>query len=483
MVLLTAVGCRTVLSLALAVLLGRYLAAEEFGYFVLVSSVFTVTRDLTDLGTGNLAIRDMARTPGTERVTLENLFGLRLVLSLIAAAGCVALALAQGTGRHQAILLAAAAVLILCCASALNIVFQLRQALLAPSLLSVIAQAGTVVAGVVLLGLGVAGALFATLVLVRELVVTIGTRQLAVRQLGYAPWPRLKRNAMRAFAGKAAIIALASLFYQLQFQGGIFFVELLRPEPELGAFAAAFRPLEPLRFLPSILMLPLVPLFSWLAAVRPAAFRRQAQVALNLCIGIGTVISVATAESAPAVLQFLYSAKFSEGPLSAVDALRWLSPSLGCSFVVAAIAAILLAENRERQLLQLSIIGLILYVGANLMLLPRYQFTGGAAATALATISTMLGGLVLLRQATEGVAPGRHTLPFLLPAVVLFGVLHFVTAPPTLQLVVAGLLSGMALIVIWRLPGVPGYRTEQASLTRLALLDGATPAGVLEANG
>jgi O-antigen/teichoic acid export membrane protein len=483
LVLLTATGCRMILSLVLAVLLGRYLAAAEFGYFVLVGTVFELGRELSDLGNGNLALRQTAQAPERERRTLENLLGLRLALSAVAAGACIVLALEQDTLWHEALLLATATVLVVCCLSAFNIVFQRRQTLLAPALLSVLVQFGTVIAGIILLGLQTAGALFASLVLMRELVIAIGTRQLAVRLLGYAPWPRLGRGAMHDFVGNAAMVAFATLLYRLQVLGGIFFVEFLRPQPELGAFAAAFRPLVPLLFIPWILVLPLMPLLSWVAATQRDAFRRQAQIAMNLCIGIGAVMAVATAETAPAILQFFYGTKFGSGPLSAIAALRWFSLPLGYSFTTAAFAIILLADKRERQLLQLSLVGFACYVCANLLLLPRYQFTGGAIATALAMTLTNIGGLMLLRRGSEGFVLGRQTLLFLLPATVLFAALHFVTAPALVELSIAGVLSGAALFALWHFPGVAEYRAEQATLTRLALDDGAAAAGALEVNG
>jgi O-antigen/teichoic acid export membrane protein len=373
--------------------------------------------------------------------------------------------------------------LVVCSLSAFNVVFQLRQRLLVPALLSVLVQLGTVILGIAMLGIGAAGALFAALLLARELAIAVGTRRWALELLDYAPKPVLRWQALREFFGGAAIVAVATLFFRLQFQGGIFFVEFLRPPAELGAFAAAFRPLEPLLFIPWLLVLPLLPLLAWLAASGRAAFRRQAQVILDLSIGIGAVMAVATAETAPAILQFLYGEKFSDGPLSAVAALRWFAVPLGCSFPIAAAATILLADKREKQLLQLSVAGLILYICANLVLLPRYEFTGGAIAIALAMTLTTLGSLALSRRGADGIAPGRQTLLYLLPATLLGGLLHLATAPPLVELGLAAVSSAMALVALWHFPGVAAYRGEQASLTRAALRDDAAPAAAPGTNG
>jgi O-antigen/teichoic acid export membrane protein len=468
-VLLAAMAGRMTLSLALSMLLGRYLSAAEFGFFVLVSAVFTIARDFTDMGSGNVAIRDTVRAPLTERHMLETLLGFRWGLGAVAALACIALALFEPSRWHRIVLLTAAPVLMVSYLSAFYTVFQIRQAQLAPALVSVLAQLAMLVGSGLLLGVKAAGVLVSVLVPLRELGILIVIRIFAVRLLGYRPLPRLKNRTMHPFFGKATVVAISTLFYHLQFQGGIFFVHLMRPEDELGAFGAAFRPFQPLLTVPWVLMLPLVPLLSWLAATRREEFQRQVQGALHLCTGIGAVVAVGSEQLAPVVLELLYGAKFIEGPLAAVDVFRWMSLPLGCSFATAATATALLADNREKRLLQLSLFSLVFYVGANLVLVPRYRFTGGAIATALAVIVMTLAGLLLLREGVGGFAPGMRLAIFLLPATGLFAVFRLLPAATLLQLALGGLLTGVAVIAVWHLPGVSRYRAEQARLSDLAL--------------
>lgn len=467
-VLLGATAGRMLLSLALTMLLGRNLPVEAFGFFALVSTVFSLAHLFTDMGTGNVAVRDTVRSPQQEGRTLEGLLGLRLVLSVLAALACAGLALFQPSWEQRLILLAAAAILLLSYFSAFSTVFQLRHAQLAPALLNVLTQLGTLLGCAVMVGFKAAGAVFAVAILCRDLAGMVGTRLLAVRLLGYSPRPRLRGVALRPFFGKAGIVALTTLCYHTQFHGGMFFVQFLRPEAELGAFAAAFRPMTPFLFVPWVLMLPLVPLLSWLADGRRAEFRRQTQGALELCAGVGAIVAVAAVQLAPAALLFLYGAKFSEGPLAAVAVFRWLALPLGCSFVAAALATALLADNRERQLLRLSLASLVLYLAANFVLLPRFQFTGAAIATAAAAGLMTVGGVALLGRGREGFVPGARLLLFLLPAAALYFCLGFVAGPAVVQLAIGGLLSALAVLAVWNMPGVAAYREEQARLGALA---------------
>jgi O-antigen/teichoic acid export membrane protein len=467
--MLAATGSRMLLSVGLTILVGRCLSPREFGGFALVATVFGLAHEFTDMGTGNVAVRAAARARANERTILEQLLGLRLVLSLVAALACAGFALSQTDGMLRGMLLATAVVLAFSYVSACSTVFQLRQAQIAPAVLSVGVQVAALVAAAILLGVPVGGGWLAGVVVGREVLVVVGTLALGIRLIGYTPWPRFSGSALRSFFGAAAVVAVATLIYHFQLQGGVFWVQIMRPEPELGAFAAAQRPLTPLLFIPWVVMLPLVPLLSWLVARDPAAFRRQGQGAVDLSIGLGAVMAVVTLVLARPTLTFLYGERFSAGPLSAVTTLRWLALSLGCSFVVAALSTVLIAAHREWALLRLSIMGLAIYGAVNLLMLPGAGFVGSAIATAAALGAMTLGGLILI--GTLGVLPGQRTAMILLPAAVLFPLLDLLSGPPFVILVTGALLTCCALAAVWRFPGIGASRAEQVLLTRQALAD------------
>ncbi len=469
LVMLAATGSRMLLSVGLTILVGRSLSPAEFGGFALIATVFGLAHEFTDMGTGNVAVRAAARARSNERTILEQLLGLRLMLSLVAASVCAGFALTQTGGMLRGMLLATATVLVFSYVSACGTVFQLRQAQVAPAVLSVSVQVAALVAAAIMLAIPVGGGWVAGVIVGREVLVIVGTLALGSRLVGYLPRPRFGGSAQRSFFGAAAVVALATVIYHFQLQGGIFWVQVMRPEPELGAFAAAQRPLAPLLFIPWVVMLPLVPLLSWLVARDPAAFRRQAQGAIDLSAGLGSVMSVVTFVLARPTLTFLYGERFSAGTLSAVTTLRWLAVSLGCSCVVAALSTVLIAAHREWALLRLSVIGLVLYAAANLSLLPGMGFVASAIATALALGAMTIGALFLV--GTMGVLLGMRTALILLPATILCPILDVLPGPPIVVLIFGALLTCCALAAVWRFPGITASRAEQVMLTREALAD------------
>ena len=80
--------------------------------------------------------------------------------------------------------------------------------------------------------------------------------------LGYHPRPGFRGRNLKAFVGPALIFGLASLIYTIYFHCDVFFVLALRGRDELGAYAAAFRPINPLLLLPWLLMVPMVPVLT-----------------------------------------------------------------------------------------------------------------------------------------------------------------------------------------------------------------------------
>lgn len=461
--LLGSVALRLSLSLVLTMLVGRLLTPQQFGTFALVSTVFALAHEFTDMGTGNVAVRLAVRQPGGERAVLARLLGLRLLLCLVAAAAAALFSLSQAEPLARGLVLATAAVLAVSYVSACSMVFQLRQAQLGPAVLTVVVQGGTLAGAAALSVAGVPGAWWPGLIVLREAATVAGTAWLGGRLLGHLPRPRLDWDKLRVFYGAAAVVAAATLAYHAQIHGGVFALQALRDLDEVGRFAAAQRPLLPLAFVSWMLMIPLVPVLAWLAPRDRAAFRRQSRAVLDLAVGLGAVIAVCAVRLAEPGLLVLFGGRFLDGPLEAVAPLRWMALSTGCSFPVAVVATMLLAEQAERRLLALSLAGFALYVVAILLLVPAHGATGAAAASALAVGAMVLVGLLLLRH-VSGTRLGVRTLAALLPAAVLWPLLGVAPGPALVQLATGGLAALLAVLAVWHLPGLPDARAEQAAL-------------------
>ena len=138
----------------------------------------------------------------------------------------------------------------------------MRQAQEGPALLNVLGGLLVLGGSVVLKKLAAAGPAFAWLLVAREALILLFTMLLGWRLLGYRPRPGFRGRKLRDFVAPALIFGLASLIYTIYFNCDVFFVYVIRGKEELGAYAAAFRPINPLLLLPWLLMVPMIPVLT-----------------------------------------------------------------------------------------------------------------------------------------------------------------------------------------------------------------------------
>ena len=113
----------------------------------------------------------------------------RRVAGVVLALVLCVFALMQRSAPERAVLLAVGWVLLFTEPAALDPVFQVRQAQAAPALLNVFGGLLVLGGSVAFKRLGIAGAAFAWLLIVRESVTLVGTKLLAEHLLGYHPKP------------------------------------------------------------------------------------------------------------------------------------------------------------------------------------------------------------------------------------------------------------------------------------------------------
>jgi lipopolysaccharide exporter len=449
------------LALLITIYLARVLAPQDFGFFSLVATIFILARKFLDLGLGNVAARDIADDTRRERPILEGMMAYRRVVGVVLALALCLFALMQRSAAERAVLLAVGWVLLFTEPAALDPVFQVRQAQGAPALLNVFGGLLVLGGSVVFNRLGVAGAAFAWLLIVRESVTLVGTKLLAEHLLGYHPKPGFRGRALKAFVGPALIFGLASMVYTIYFNCDVFFVYALRGKEELGAYAAAFRPINPLLLLPWLLMVPLVPVLT-LAARDRQRFVSQVRDVCGFALGLGACASVAGVLLARDLVTLLYGGRYLEGPLSCVSAFRWLAVALGLVCVTTVLTAALLADRKEKLLLEIGTVVLAVNAATNLVLLHLYNFTAAGFATAATELLFLGGALSAFDLATRESALTWDCWQYLLPATVMAVVLYLLRGGPVIRVLVGVALGLFSAIAILSSKRARRFRNEMA---------------------
>lgn len=459
-ILLGAFVVRMGLALGITTLLGRSLSPAHFGFYALVATFFFLAHVLLDLGTGSVAVREIAKEPVRERPVLEGLVGWRRLVGLVLGAAVCGYACTEPDLGRRAVLFGVGGLFMLMAPGALSVVFHIRQAQRGPALVGIFTQA-LVLGGVALFGvLGMPGASFAWLILMREGLNVALVSRLAVRALGYTPRPGLRDRGLRPFLAMALVQGLAVLAQTAYFHVDVLIVRALRGEAELGAYAAAFRPVNILLMLPSLLLTPVLPVLARRVGEGPDAFARDVRGATVLFGGIGAAAAALGAVLAPDLLTVLYGDTYAAGDLSAVDALRWMCAALFVVFLGAPVVVGLLAAGRERDLLRVSLWGLAVNVVANAILVPRFGFTAAALTTLLTEGVVVASCVFRFRQATGALPLDVGELLIPLPAIAVAALVNTVDAGALTRVLLGGLGGAVLLVALLAHPRARRWRAQ-----------------------
>ena len=272
--------------------------------------------------------------------------------------------------------------------------------------------------------------------------------------LGYLIRPRLNWERIIAFLRRAVGLGSAAAIYNLYFYIGPIAIWFARPNAEMGAFSAAFRPINPVLALPWLLTLPMLPVLAHLARVEPARFRDQAAYLIPMFVGLGTLAAVLGREFAFDILQLLYGDRYVTGELSAVSTFQNLSLAFGFALATPVLATLLLADGKENVLLPMALTGLAVNVALNVILLPARGFVGAASAT----VATEVCVFVFAIFVTTRLSIYRFSLfvlcKFLLPAAGLAVLLSIAPDRSGFRFVMAAFGVLVATVAIFRMRSV-----------------------------
>ena len=450
-VLLGSTFAQLAIALLITIYVARELSAAAFGFFSLVGAIFILARKFLDLGLSNVAAREATRNPERERPILEGMMAYRRAAGVVLAIALFIFALVQKGETERWVLLGTGLVLLFTEPAALDPVFQVRQAQEGPALLNVLGGLLVLGGSVVLKKLAAAGPAFAWLLVAREALILLFTMLLGWRLLGYRPRPGFRGRKLRDFVAPALIFGLASLIYTIYFNCDVFFVYVIRGKEELGAYAAAFRPINPLLLLPWLLMVPMIPVLT-AAANDSERFVRQVRGACGLALGMGACGLVGGTLLAPDLVQLLYRGRYLEGALSCVNAFRWLAVALGLVCVTTVLTAAMLADRKEKVLLAIGTVALLVNAAINIVALHYYNFTAAGFATALTELLFLVCALVAFQIFTRRSAITIESVLYLLPALLMGAILYWLRGGPALR-VSCGIMLGVLAVTAILLSG------------------------------
>ena len=368
-----------VLGVVVTLIIVRALGTRGFGEWSTILAIAQIATSFGDLGLTQVAVSRAAADPDGPAQWLGALMGLRLLLSLpILLVEVVAVLLVAPTAHVRVAGLIIAGTAVLGAAGSLTAAFQLRVrndlSMLVITVNSLLWTGGVAAAAAFTSDIRV----FALIFLVVNILSTALTVVLAVRgsPITLRGARRLWGRLLRVGVGLGGAGILVTLYVRLD----QILVFHLGGSYQAGLYGAAYRILDQIQFLPASVMTTLFPLIASAYPANLPRTRALLQTSAEYLSMASFGVLAFTVVAAKPIMVLLFGHRFGAAA-PALPILMGAFVSISVGYLAGSMVAIL---SLQRQFMTYAAIGLVLNVGLNVVLIPRYGFEA-AAWTTLAT--------------------------------------------------------------------------------------------------
>jgi O-antigen/teichoic acid export membrane protein len=389
-------------------LVTRHLGPVDWGRYITVSSVIFIAVALTEGGVGNLGVREYSTDSRDERrVFMSDLLGLRLVLSLLAAAGAVVFTLIAG---YSEVLIAGTAL------ACIGLLLEAQRATLAIALtaglrlglLAVTDFAGQVVTAALMVLLVVAGARLLPFFLVTTgaaLVTLALTVAFVHSEVNLRP--SFSATRWRALFAGSLVYAAATMLGVVYFRIVVIAMSLLSTKVEAGYFSLSFRIIDIVNAIPWLLVASAFPILAKAAHGEEERLQYALQRLFDGSLVVGAFFTLAVVIGAPFAVRVIGGPSFHPS----VPVLEILGAGIVGTFLVATWSFALLTLQLYRELIIVNALVVALAVVLCLVLIPDHNAQGAGIVTATLEIVLALGYVIVLARRRPELRPSLQLAP------------------------------------------------------------------------
>jgi O-antigen/teichoic acid export membrane protein len=370
-----------VMGALLAAVLARSLGASEFGVYSLITALCAVALSVADGGTTQLGVRDMSAQPEQRGDIAAALIGAQTLagLALTPLVLLIALTIVHGADNR----VACALFVIVLPLSGIGELQAVAQARLRPDIYSIVmlGQSAVWLGSAVILGYLHADLAFFAIAFLGSLLVQYGLLVALTHNLLRPQWKGWSTTALRLYK-KGLPLGLAGLFVLAYYKVDGILLFRYKGAVASGLYAAGYRFLDALQFLPATLIVVLNPLMSRLWRTESTSRWRHdlPRVAFTLLVCSSGVVSVGGVILAGPIVSLVYGARYAaSAPLLSILMLCFPAICLGWFY-----GTMLIASDHIRPYLIVTVTAATLNLVVNVALLPRF----GASAAAWTTVGT-----------------------------------------------------------------------------------------------
>jgi O-antigen/teichoic acid export membrane protein len=397
----------TLLGIISAALLFRHLGLTDTGRYVTATSLVAIVAALSDLGLTSVGIREISVRPAEQRWEIaRDLLGLRLLMTVLGGIlVTVVAAFAYSSTMAAGVALASVGLLLQATQDnvCISLVVDLRMGVVA--LLELARGALTTLVMVLLVLAGARLVPFLAVPIPVGLVALAAAVRLVRGHRSLVPtfnWPRW-RVLLAAVLPYAGATAASALYLRIS----ILLVSVLSNSRELGYFGASYRMIDVMTLVPGLLVAAAFPIFSRAARDDHQRLGYALGRVFEVALLVGSWAAVSIAVGASLAVEIVGGGTFSgTAPVLAIQGV-----ALGAMFVSLVWATGLLSLGLYRQILLLSVAGLILNgsLVAALVLLDGAR--GAAIGTVIAEIVSIIAQAYVLMASRPQLRPSLRIVP------------------------------------------------------------------------
>ncbi len=375
--------------------LARMLEPVDYGKYMFAFAFAEIFSVLGDFGLHEYSIRELSRNPGELRTRLTGILGLKTLLSSLSALLMIALLplLGKDLPTSMAVVAFALAQVGYSWFYASTIAYSVKQDLHIQAFLWLLEKLLFTAAGVAVL---VAGRGFVAVAFSNTFVQLAGGL-LAVWIVArrYGPFSgKLDTDRWAGYLKAAFPFGLIVAFFLVYYRIDTVMISFFRGDAEVGQYNAAYSLVAALMFLPSGLVAAMFPKLAGSYRSREDDLDAPFQRAGRWLLVFSLPMAVGGWLLADQLILWLLGVTYLPAA-SALAILTWALPVWFLTFLQGNLLTII---ERQRAVAVVGFVNMTANVVLNLIVIPRYGFTGAAATTLLTEVIGMIQLLYLLRR-------------------------------------------------------------------------------------
>ena len=227
-------------------------------------------------------------------------------------------------------------------------------------------------------------------------------------------------------------LALAIIFTMVYFKIDTIMLSLMKPVTDVGIYNLAYKFLESLLFFPAMFVGLIMPLMSEYAFSAREKFKQITQKTLDILLIFIVPMIIGTIFFSKKIVVLIAGQEF----ILSAGVLNILIFSAGIIFLGVLFSNMIIALKKQKSLIYIYGIGVIVNLIANFIFIPKYSYYGAAYTTFLTELIVTVLMLVVLSRVLNEMLSFRFVFKYILAGLVMALMLCYLSTWPLLILII-----------------------------------------------